>query len=152
MNLKIWVLGLAIILTSLKASAVLITVDDVDYNVDWKVGFFVDIDAEVGLQNQLWWGNASLAEEFAVALGFVDDGDFLAQFGPMFAYDLYNDNGGSYTVEIQYTSPYYALRQEEYQFAFAFIQENVPSVPAPAPAILILLGLATLIVSRIKSK
>ncbi|NHO67177.1 PEP-CTERM sorting domain-containing protein [Aestuariicella hydrocarbonica] len=135
-------------------SATLITVNSTDYNVEWAIGNFDDINSAYDLMSQIWWGNESLALEFAGALGFVEDMDVQASIGPSFAYDL--QGSVSYLVAAQNSAQFplatFSLDGAsfpDYEIAWAYVvEEDKQTVPEPSSLMLLLLGMTGLLLNR----
>lgn len=87
-NAKLFCLLLVTLITMpSSALAIPITVGDVNYDIEWKIGTFDEVNADGLLTSQDWWGaGRATALDFARALGFMEDGDGFSNLGPMFAY------------------------------------------------------------------
>lgn len=142
---------------SLHASATLITVNSTEYNVEWTIGTFNDVNTTYDLINQVWWSDSNLAFDFASALGFVSDGDINANIGPSFAYDLINDAVYIAAAQDSVQAPLASLllnisQNPDYEIAWAYVvNEDRESIPEPTSLLLLLIGACGLLLSRNKS-
>jgi len=57
------------------------------WDISWVIGSFNELNINNLLDIQPWWENESLAVDFSLALGYMDDGDIDQGFGPKFAFD-----------------------------------------------------------------
>lgn len=148
MNLKTLATAAAIALFGATASiAASVTVNGTDYNVTTISGTFADNQAL--LENQVWFGDAGLAEEFARAVhgifDFVNEAD-----GAYFAIEL---EGSLVTGDVLFaatdsTSPDPFILTAVASSALIYaVAEPVEAVPLPAGGLLLLSafgGVATL--------
>lgn len=136
-------------LTAMNANAALITVGDQDYNIETVEGPGLDF-AEL-FQAQAWYGNQSLAANFAAALGdqLGYPNEITNFFGttrtvsPLFVWDV--DPGLSFRGETiaggVYAGSFSPAPNTSYVFATA-------SVPAPGMLALMGLGLLGFVAAR----
>jgi hypothetical protein len=133
--------------------ATLITVDSVEYNIEWEIGTFGDVNAAHDLVGQEWWGSETTAGVFATAIGIQSGlGSWYAENGPMFAYapdaPPWLAPGEYFTFTSRYTDDLYGSGTAGvesppsvyYTSSVAWAYAS-PAVPAPAPATLALLAL-----------
>lgn len=142
--MKTLILGLLLLLP-MQASAYIITVDFVDYDIIEMTGTYADLESTLALQ--VWYGDNSLAYSLADQLeGGLEYPNFVADppFSPLFAVDT--DNPSTWTAwasvmgESSPGSIGGALSPTVYSFAVA------QPVPEPSTAALLVLGLAGLAV------
>jgi hypothetical protein len=135
------------------AQAVLVTVDSVQYDVTTAVGTYPSLSAT--LQSQIWYGNSSLAEDFAYAvggqLGFPASGNFGQ--GPFFAYSVTDTSLSSATVtDIVLGSPNTAFTLffggNDNPFTFAVVQQGSTVPDGGTTAAMLGLAMAGLISLR----
>lgn len=141
---------IALILFSFTSKATIITVDDENWDVTYTLSTFNNLNMNDYLVSQAWWGSSSKASQFALALGFINDGDPIAFTGPLFAYE-FGDLGSDDLLSISSDSNLVlytinsTMSAAEFSFAHAI---RVNSVPEPASLGLLLLGFFGILASR----
>ena len=116
-----------------------VNVGGIDYNVSTFLGSFTNDgpkfnNAAAG-GTMPWWGDASLAQQFAVAVGTSLGGtpDFLGS-GPFFAYEFVGGQINAYAFN--YNTLVAQQRQLFGVISTNYVQaEAVPPVPGPLPAL-----------------
>jgi hypothetical protein len=133
----------AILASAAAANAATFTVNGTDYDVTTVSGNFIsDFSLRAQLQSQVWWGNQSLAQQFArtvgSSLGFVND-DF---FGPFFAYGVRVTPNGDILSADQYgfsrigsISSLITQQNATYAIATPITPTTPQSVPEPGATI-----------------
>ena len=128
--------GLGLALHAGEARALVVEVGGVSYDVTTLTGSYNANSAT--LQAQVWFGNASLANEFASkVLGSL--GTFNGFFGPIFAYGTFSDPGPSqdnvegkaYDSDSETVKTFLAYSSVSHTYAVA--QQASNPVPAPLP-------------------
>lgn len=78
-------LGLSLVSVAQEAKAAIFTVNGTDYNIETVEGTFNDLSAT--LESQVWWGDSSLAEDFAnVVAGSFPNNNENNGFEPFFVF------------------------------------------------------------------
>lgn len=142
----------AFALFSFTSKATIITVDNEDWDVTYTLATFNDLNSNDFLVSQAWWGSREKASQFALALGYIDDGDPISFLGPLFAYEIWD--GGTddlfsehVDVDLRVWSTSTTMTSVEFSFAHAV---RVNRVPEPKGMLLCLLGLIGIYITRIK--
>ena len=133
--------------TSMSGAAT-ITVSGQDYEITTVTGFYHNyIDT---LDEQIWWGNPSLAQEFASTLGTsmgTLNGGVSHPYGPAFGYSITEGPGADYMNAYAYKEGYKAGARDVNAAAGIYWTYGVatPVVsPVPLPAAAWLFGSALL--------
>ena len=125
--------------TSMSGAAT-ITVSGQDYEITTVTGFYHNyIDT---LDEQIWWGNPSLAEEFASTLGTsmgTLNGGVSHPYGPAFGYSIFDGPGYDYMNAYAYKEGYKAGPRDVnapsgLYWTYGVATPVVSPVPLPAAA------------------
>jgi hypothetical protein len=147
--------GLVVAMTSLgaaQAAPIDVTFDGTDYTIGTLTGVYNDTPTASLLQSQPWWGNATLAQGLAAALGDQFGAPNFGIWGPLFAYSLpqpaaltaryFSPSGpGVNTVTVFPGS----------EFVFA-VDETPAAVPLPPTTALLLGGLGVVGVMKRRAR
>lgn len=115
------------------------TIGGIDYNVTTVEGTFAQ--HQTLLENQVWWGDRSLANSFAGAvaadLGFPNNSGF---YGPLFAYKRGSTTVTSFNFFSALQRSFEAPLDSSGVYTYATAAQ-VSSVPLPAGGLLLLTGI-----------
>ena len=118
-----------------------------NYDVTTFSGTYIDNTSKFTTTDMPWWGDSTLADQFASAVGVSSglDGNFDGSYGPLFAYQTRGaSTTNAYIYDGGMASPDYYNNAQTLSYAIASLASSPPaasstaSVPGPLP----ILGLA----------
>ncbi|MBD2667306.1 hypothetical protein [Richelia sinica] len=128
--------AVAIVTTASSAKAAIFTVNGTDYDLTTKTGSFNSLSSE--LTQQPWWGNFSLAIDFAAVvagtLGLPNDTS-LGGAGPLFAYRYSPENSSPPKIRVYLYLQDYGLALATTDVTDINTYVLVKPIPEPTAAI-----------------
>lgn len=118
------------------AQAVAVTVGGNDYDVSYFSGTYADNSSRFNSTDMPWWGDGSLAESLALAVG-DKLGNLYYEYGPLFAFETrtsFNNSVVSYMKAYDWPNSSFTSSDFSETRPYAFVQQAQP-VPGPLPVL-----------------
>lgn len=135
------IIALTFTILSMSAQAGLITVDGTDYDVTMNYGTFAQINAGGTLESQIWFGDSSLAIDFAQAVGNMFGWPNQFSDGIWFVYELNNTDFISHSLVNNSTRTWTHWRDPTEATARYFATASIVDAQVPEPSTLAIFAL-----------
>jgi hypothetical protein len=148
--IKKWTICVILLMLPMVSNAVIIEVENVQYDVNYYIGTFPELLPT--LDDQVWWEDAAMALEFATTLGLLlgapNQNGTIFEYSPLFAYTDFNGFNGeginagiawyqAHDLPARSEGPYLGTIGVTISQAYAVANE----VPEPSSIALLLIGL-----------
>ncbi|MEX1196357.1 MAG: hypothetical protein WEB57_00665 [Pseudohongiellaceae bacterium] len=143
------------LLVTVQVNAALITIGGENYKIQEVTGVFSELNADGLLGGQPWWGNRSLARQFAANVGYersVQRNNFGYPIGALFAHSYY---GSGSTVNAVAMTRLGSSLDDRYwtnmgSRTWAYV-DAVAEIPSPSTAWLFFSAILSLVWFKLKS-